>query len=58
MAAKGSFENPLTRGEEEEEARDLIVPILGEGRSRELLAQLWNFEQIADVNSLRPLYQH
>ena len=58
MAAKGSFENPLTRGEEEEKARDLIVPILGEARSRELLAQLWNFEQIADVNSLRPLYQH
>lgn len=58
MAAKGSFENPLARGEEEEKARDLIVPILGEARSRELLAQLWNFEQIADVNSLRPLYQH
>jgi len=58
MAAKGSFENPLSRGEEEEKARDLIVPILGEARSRELLARLWNFEQIADVNSLRPLYQH
>ena len=58
MAAKGSFENPLTRSEEEEKARDLIVPVLGESRSRELLAQLWNFEQIADVNSLRPLYQH
>ena len=57
MAAKGSYENPLTRSEEEEKALDLIVPVLGEPRSRELIAQLWNFEQIADVHSLRSLYQ-
>jgi 2-methylcitrate dehydratase PrpD len=57
MAAKGSFENPLSREDEEEKALDLIVPILGKPRSEELLAQLWNFEQIADVNSLRRLYQ-
>ena len=29
MAAKGSFENPLTPAEENEKARDLIVPVLG-----------------------------
>jgi 2-methylcitrate dehydratase PrpD len=57
MAAKGSFENPLTREEEEEKARDLILPVLGKARSAELLAQLWNFEALADVRSLRPLYQ-
>jgi 2-methylcitrate dehydratase PrpD len=57
MAAKGSFENPLTRGEEEEKALDLVVPVLGQARSAELLAQLWNFESIADVRTLRPLYQ-
>jgi 2-methylcitrate dehydratase PrpD len=57
MAAKGSFENPLTREEEEEKALDLIVPVLGRARSRELLAQIWDFETIADVRSLRPLYQ-
>jgi len=57
MAAKGSFENPLSREDEEEKALDLIVPILGKPRSAELLAQLWSFEQIADMNSLRPLYQ-
>jgi 2-methylcitrate dehydratase PrpD len=57
MAAKGSFENPLTREEEEEKALDLIVPLLGQARSVELLAQLWNFESIADVRTLRPLYQ-
>jgi hypothetical protein len=57
MAAKGSFENPLSREDEEEKALDLIVPILGKPRSAELLAQLWSFEQIADVNAQRPLYQ-
>jgi 2-methylcitrate dehydratase PrpD len=57
MAAKGSYENPLTRQEEEEKALDLIVPLLGRARSAELLAQLWNFEAIADVRILRPLYQ-
>jgi 2-methylcitrate dehydratase PrpD len=57
MAAKGSYENPLTRDEEQEKALDLVIPILGKARSEELLAQLWNFEQIAEVNSLRWLYQ-
>ena len=57
MAAKGSFENPLTRAEEEEKALDLIVPILGKPRSRALLAALWNFEKIKDVRALRKLYQ-
>jgi 2-methylcitrate dehydratase PrpD len=56
MAAKGSFENPLTRQEEEEKALDLIVPILGKVRSRELIAALWDFDSIKDVRSLRRLY--
>jgi 2-methylcitrate dehydratase PrpD len=57
MAAKGSFENPLTPAEEEEKALDLIAPILGGQRSRALLAALWNFEKIKDVRALRKLYQ-
>ena len=57
MSAKGSFENPLTRDEEEEKALDLVVPILGKARSKDLLTELWNFEAIPDVRSLRPLYQ-
>ena len=56
-AAKGSYENPLTREEEEEKARDLIVPVLGRPRTDELLAHLWNLDQIGDVAALRPLYQ-
>jgi 2-methylcitrate dehydratase PrpD len=57
MAAKGSFENPLTRDEEHEKALDLIVPVLGKARSAELLAQLWNLEKVADVQSLRRFYR-
>ena len=56
MAAKGSYENPLTRAEEEEKALDLLAPVLGRKRSDALLAALWNFENIRDVRSLRRLY--
>ena len=57
MAAKGSFENPLTPAEENEKALDLTAPILGRLRSHTLLAALWNFEKIKDVRALRKLYQ-
>lgn len=56
MAAKGSFENPLTPAEEEEKALDLIVPVLGKKRGQALLAALWKFEQLKDVRALRRLY--
>jgi 2-methylcitrate dehydratase PrpD len=56
MAAKGSFENPLTRAEEEEKALDLIAPILGKQRSRALLTALWSFDKLKDVRALRRLY--
>ena len=56
MAAKGSFENPLTPQEENEKALDLIAPILGKRKSEALLAELWHFERLKDVRSLRRLY--
>ena len=56
MAAKGSYENPLTRTEEGDKALDLIAPVLGKQRSRQLLDTLWNFDTIKDVRSLRTLY--
>jgi 2-methylcitrate dehydratase PrpD len=57
MAAKGSFENPLTPQEEEDKALDLIVPILGKRRSDALLAALWDFENLKDIRALRRLYE-
>ena len=56
MAAKGSFENPLARADEDEKARDLIAPVLGAKRCEQLLAALWDFEKLADVRALRKLY--
>jgi 2-methylcitrate dehydratase PrpD len=56
MAARGSFENPLTRAEEEEKALDLLLPVLGAKRSARLLAALWDFDQLKDVRTLRALY--
>ena len=56
MAAKGSFENPLTFGEENEKALDLIAPVVGKKRAQDLLAALWKFDQIKNVRTLRRLY--
>ena len=56
MAAKGSYENPLTPAEEEEKALDLIAPVLGAKRSRALLDALWQFDKLKDVRELRRLY--
>ena len=57
MAAKGSFENPLTPAEENEKARDLIVPVLGARKADALLAALWKFDELKDVRVLRQLYR-
>jgi 2-methylcitrate dehydratase PrpD len=56
LAAKGSFENPLTRAEEEEKALDLLVPVLGKRRARSLLDTLWNIDRLDNVRKLRKLY--
>ena len=56
MAAKGSYENPLTPEEENEKALDLVAPVLGKARAQALLKALWGFEKIKDVRSLRRLY--
>lgn len=57
MAAKGSYENPLTPDEENEKALDLIAPVLGKAHSQALLKALWNFDQLKDVRALRTLYR-
>ena len=55
MAAKGSFEDPLDRREEEEKALDLITPVLGKARTQALLKTLWAFDRVKDVRSLHSL---
>jgi 2-methylcitrate dehydratase PrpD len=57
MAAKGSYENPLSPAEEQEKALDLIVPVLGQARARKLLDALWSIDRVRDVRTIRALYQ-
>ena len=56
LAARGTFENPLTRDEVDEKALDLMAPVLGTRRSRELMAALYKIQDIRDVRTLRRLY--
>lgn len=56
MAARGSYENPLTPKELEEKSLDLIAPVLKKTRALNLLKGLWKFETIENIRSLRRLY--
>jgi 2-methylcitrate dehydratase PrpD len=56
MAAKGSFENPLTISEETEKAMDLIAPILGKQRSMDLINQLLHIDTMKNIQSLQTFY--
>ena len=55
-AVRGAAENPMTRGEvDDEKCYDLIAPVLGKLRARKLCDAIWQLEKLRDVRSLRPL---
>lgn len=54
-AVRGTADDPMTRGEVEAKARDLLEPVLGAGRSGALVAALGELEALGDVRELRPL---
>jgi len=56
MAALGTSENPVSRAEEERKALDLMGGILGRRRAAQLIAALWDVENIPDMRRLRALY--
>jgi hypothetical protein len=56
LAAKGTFENPLTRQEVDEKALDLLAPVMGKLRSRALMTALYNIQGLNDLRALRKLY--
>jgi 2-methylcitrate dehydratase PrpD len=43
---RGTWGDPMPRGEVDAKARDLLLPILGQARMDPLLAGLWNLEQL------------
>ncbi|HET6930195.1 MAG TPA: MmgE/PrpD family protein [Candidatus Acidoferrum sp.] len=54
---RGTAENPMTREEVVEKARDLIAPVLGSSNCSALLNKLLALENLEDVRELRPLLQ-
>jgi 2-methylcitrate dehydratase PrpD len=54
---RGTADNPMTREEVVEKARDLIAPVLGSAPCAALLDKLVSLENLRDVRELRPLLQ-
>lgn len=54
---RGTAENPMTREEVVEKARDLIAPALGSAACTALLERLLTLEKLQDIRELRPLVQ-
>jgi 2-methylcitrate dehydratase PrpD len=54
---RGTADNPMTREEVVDKARDLIAPVLGSAASAALLDKLLALENLKDLRELRPLLQ-
>ena len=54
---RGTAENPMTRNEVVDKARDLIAPVLGTAVCSTLIAKLLALETVGDVRELRPALQ-
>jgi 2-methylcitrate dehydratase PrpD len=54
---RGTADNPMTREEVVEKARDLIGPVLGSSACTTLIDKLLGLESLRDVRELRPLLQ-
>jgi len=54
-AVRGTVQNPMTRAEVIDKARDLIAPVLGREQSERLIEAVFAIETLPDVRNLRPL---
>jgi 2-methylcitrate dehydratase PrpD len=54
---RGTSENPMTRDEVVEKARDLITPVFGSQGSSILIGKLLSLETLRDIRELRPALQ-
>ena len=52
---RGTPENPMTREEIVEKARDLIVPVLGADKCSKLVEAIYTLEKVNNIRDLRPL---
>lgn len=56
LAVRGTPENSMPREEVEKKAIDLIDPVLGASRSRELADTVWALERVRDLREIRRLW--
>ena len=54
-AVRGTPDNAMEREEVERKALDLIEPVLGSGKSRNLIDTIWTLERVKNLRELRPL---
>ena len=56
-AVRGTSDNPMKREEVDFKSYDLLAPVLGKARARQLCDTVWDLEKIKDARELRPLLQ-
>src|SRR6266436_2764785 len=54
---RGTVDNPMTRDEVVEKARDLIAPVLGSATCSTLIDKMLSLETLKDIRELRPALQ-
>lgn len=57
-AVRGTPANPMTDGDVEAKAHDLLVPVIGDKASRSLIDAVWRIEKFNDINALSHLVQN
>src|SRR5215469_16378975 len=56
-AVRGTVENPMTREEVAQKARDLVEPVLGKTNCTALIDKIFGIENVKDIRDLRPILQ-
>jgi 2-methylcitrate dehydratase PrpD len=56
-AVRGTADNPMPRDEVVAKSRDLIAPVMGTVKCRELIERVLAIETVGNVQALRPMLQ-
>jgi 2-methylcitrate dehydratase PrpD len=54
-AVRGTTKNPMTRADVDEKCYQLVLPVIGRRRARDLCDAVWSLEKMRDLRKLRPL---
>jgi hypothetical protein len=54
---RGTVENPMTREEVEQKARDLVEPVIGKANTSALVDKIFGIEKVKDIRELRSVLQ-